>query len=94
MGAVGKLGAEDAESCGPPVRTFHVVGLPGMRFELRPATVAPPPSASVSLMYRRDEGGNYNQAGVAFYKDGAWKRQGKKPLEGDLYWTLMVSERG
>lgn len=92
--AVGDLAVEDSASCGPPVASFRACGLRGMRFELRPASVAPPPAAAVSLIYRRDEEGRYNQAGVAFYKNGTWKRQGGKPMDGDLFWTMMVSEDG
>lgn len=83
--------AEDADCHGPPLCTFRSPYLPGVRFELRPISMAPCDKA-VAILYRR-EGGNFRQAGVGVFKEGLWTNDRGKPLSGEgLHWALMVGE--
>lgn len=84
---------DEADRCGPPTFVFRSPYLREIRFEGRPISVEPPPSAAVGLMYRRN-GNHVVREGIGAFKDGRWTNGRGKPLQGDLYWTAMVDERG
>lgn len=82
---------DEADRCGPPFRVFRSPALPGFRFECRRLDQQPP-ERTVAIMYRH-RGDVLTQAGVGVFKDGEWKNDKRKALQGDdLYWTAMVKE--
>lgn len=84
---------DEADRCGPPAHVFRSPCVPGIRFECRPISTEPPPSAAVGILYRR-EGKYLRQVGVGAFKGGRWTNGRGVPLDGDFYWTATVDERG
>lgn len=74
-----------------PYCVFRAEGLRGFRFECRPIAEPPTPAGAVSILYRR-EGGRLRQCGVGAFREGVWTNSRGAPLEGDLFWTLMVTD--
>lgn len=84
---------DDLDLCGPPVFVLRSPLLKGFRVECRPIERHPPPSCSVSIMYRR-EGDCLLQVGVGALVDGKWTNGKGKDLDPEgLHWTAMVDER-
>ena len=88
--ATGAAAVDDADRFGPPAFVFRSPYVRGVRFELRPID-RPPGDKWVGLMYRRTAG-TYRQAGVGVFRDGVFRNDRRKLLQGDLFWSLMVEE--
>lgn len=82
---------KDVDRFGPPAFVTRTPLLRGTRVEGRPISRHPPDN-TVTVMFRRT-GDKFVQCGVGVFKDGCWKNDKRKPLEGDLYWTALVDER-